>query len=205
MRQLQLFTTAELARMRDRTASRSHSPEAEEFRRNHERHRAWGLARRHAERLRRLREADLDSPARTVTAAMADPASHPPDVAPGQPTEQLEQSNRSALRPARRAGPRPDNVARAAASTGPINATASATTSPARQQRSARRRHRNVVGCRRNADARKQNDFANCKRPARRSESEFRMLCRPHLVENRIGKPRPYCPRTNRSPPRDSL
>jgi hypothetical protein len=78
MRQLQLFTTAELARMRDRTASRSYSPEAEEFRRNHERHRAWGLARRHAERLRRLREADLDSPAHTVTTAMADPrVTHP--------------------------------------------------------------------------------------------------------------------------------
>src|ERR1700750_869630 len=59
MRQLQLFSTAELARMRARTASRSYSPEAEEFRRNHERHRAWGLVRRHAERMRRLREAHL--------------------------------------------------------------------------------------------------------------------------------------------------
>ena len=53
MRQLQLFTTAELAGMRDRTASRSYSPEGDEFRRIHERHRRWGLARRHAQRLQR--------------------------------------------------------------------------------------------------------------------------------------------------------
>ena len=56
-RQLQLFSTAELAVMRDRTASRAYSPERDEFRREHERHRAWGLKRRHAERLRRLRGA----------------------------------------------------------------------------------------------------------------------------------------------------
>ena len=56
MRQLQLFTTAQLAKMRDRTAARNYSVESEEFRRNHERHRAWGLERRHAERLRQLRE-----------------------------------------------------------------------------------------------------------------------------------------------------
>ncbi|HEV7709548.1 MAG TPA: hypothetical protein VGP16_15220 [Asanoa sp.] len=41
MRQLQLFTSAELAGMRDRTAARNYSPEGEEFRREHERHRAW--------------------------------------------------------------------------------------------------------------------------------------------------------------------
>jgi hypothetical protein len=56
MRQLQLFTTADLAKMRDRTASRNYSPERDEFRRDHERHRSWGLARRHADRLRRVRE-----------------------------------------------------------------------------------------------------------------------------------------------------
>jgi hypothetical protein len=75
MRQLQLFTTAELATMRDRTASRRYSPAAEEFRRTHQRHRAWGLAQRHAERLRRSRGGPRDrrpagtgqhpSPART--------------------------------------------------------------------------------------------------------------------------------------------
>ena len=41
--------------MRDRTASRSYSPAAEAFRREHERHRAWGKARYHAARLRRAR------------------------------------------------------------------------------------------------------------------------------------------------------
>jgi hypothetical protein len=43
--------------MRDRTAARRYSPERDEFRRDHERQRAWGLQRRHAERLRRLRAA----------------------------------------------------------------------------------------------------------------------------------------------------
>lgn len=56
MRQLQLFTPTELAAMRVRAASRNHSPTAETFRRTHQRHRAWGLTQRHAERLRRSRE-----------------------------------------------------------------------------------------------------------------------------------------------------
>jgi hypothetical protein len=54
-RQLQFFTRSQVAEMRDRTASRSYSPEGEAFRREHERHRAWGLDRRHAEKLRRGR------------------------------------------------------------------------------------------------------------------------------------------------------
>jgi hypothetical protein len=44
MRKLQIFTTAELAAMRDRTASRKYSPARVEFRRAHQRHRGWGLA-----------------------------------------------------------------------------------------------------------------------------------------------------------------
>ncbi len=52
MRQLQLFTTTELAGMRDRTAAHDYSPAGEGFRREHERRRAHGLERRHAERLR---------------------------------------------------------------------------------------------------------------------------------------------------------
>lgn len=55
MRQLQLFTSAEVTAMRDRTASRRHSPRGEEFRREHERHRAWGLTQRHGRRAARLR------------------------------------------------------------------------------------------------------------------------------------------------------
>jgi hypothetical protein len=65
MRQLQLFTSAELAGMRDRTAARNYSPEGEEFRREHERHRAWGLIQRHNERLRRLRRNSSVSAAST--------------------------------------------------------------------------------------------------------------------------------------------
>ena len=41
--------------MRDRTKARNYSPERDEFRRDHERRRAFGLARRHAERLRHAR------------------------------------------------------------------------------------------------------------------------------------------------------
>jgi hypothetical protein len=67
MRQLQLFTTAELARMRDRTASRNHSPERDEFRRLHAHHRAWGLVQRHGRRLHRLRTSSCTPPpARTA-------------------------------------------------------------------------------------------------------------------------------------------
>ena len=62
MRQLQLFTTAEVAGMRDRTASRRYSPGREAFRRDHERQRAWGLQRRHAERLHRSRAAAPQAP-----------------------------------------------------------------------------------------------------------------------------------------------
>jgi hypothetical protein len=48
MRQLQLLSPAELAPMRDRTASRNHSPERDEFRREHKRPRDRGLSRRYA-------------------------------------------------------------------------------------------------------------------------------------------------------------
>ncbi|MEU4242774.1 hypothetical protein AB0E90_36190, partial [Actinoplanes sp. NPDC026619] len=51
MPQLQFFTRSELAAMRDRTKSRNYSAEADEFRREHARHRKWGLARRHARKL----------------------------------------------------------------------------------------------------------------------------------------------------------
>src|ERR1700733_14628947 len=54
-RQLELFSRSELASMRDRTRSRNYSPEAEQFRRDHARHRAWGLAQRHGFRMMQLR------------------------------------------------------------------------------------------------------------------------------------------------------
>ena len=56
MRQLSLFDRATTASMRDRTRSRNYSPERDEFRREHERRRYWGLQRRHAEKLRRLHD-----------------------------------------------------------------------------------------------------------------------------------------------------
>ncbi|MEU4222372.1 hypothetical protein, partial [Actinoplanes sp. NPDC026623] len=55
MGQLSLFGRSELAAMRDRTARRNYSAAADEFRREHERHRKWGLQQRHGEKLRRLR------------------------------------------------------------------------------------------------------------------------------------------------------
>jgi hypothetical protein len=56
MGQLQLFTRAELAGMRDRTRARNYSVDRDEFRREHEHRRSWGLQRRNAERLRHVRE-----------------------------------------------------------------------------------------------------------------------------------------------------
>ncbi|WP_433833546.1 hypothetical protein ACQP2E_19155 [Actinoplanes sp. CA-015351] len=53
MAQLSLFPTRHL---RDRTLRRNYSAATEEFRREHERHRSWGLAQRHARKLRRLRD-----------------------------------------------------------------------------------------------------------------------------------------------------
>jgi hypothetical protein len=86
-RQLQLFSTAEVAAMRDRTASRNYSPGCAEFRRTHERHRAWGLTRRHAERLRQLRDRPRDSrSART--------GQHPP----GRPPSTLARESVAATR-----------------------------------------------------------------------------------------------------------
>jgi hypothetical protein len=61
MGQASLFDRAEIAGMRDRTASRNYSPAREEFRREHERRRAWGLKRRHAEKLRRLGQGESSS------------------------------------------------------------------------------------------------------------------------------------------------
>ena len=49
-----MFSRAEVAAMRDRTRRRNYSAEAEEFRREHARHRQWGLTQRHARKLSRL-------------------------------------------------------------------------------------------------------------------------------------------------------
>lgn len=81
MRQASLFGRAEIAAMRDRTASRNHSPARDEFRREHERHRAWGLQRRHAEKLRRLRQSrSAAAPAPTLESLPPHPTVPPPPV-----------------------------------------------------------------------------------------------------------------------------
>jgi len=70
--------------MRDRTASRSYSPAGEQFRREHERHRSWGLTRRHAERLRRSRSNDPRTP--TATGNHPESRAHTPPLHSVSPT-----------------------------------------------------------------------------------------------------------------------
>ena len=86
MRQLSLFTPAQVAGMRDRTASRNYSPGRDQFRREHERHRAWGLARRHAERLRRLHPPTADATGRPRQDRTQDPS--PSQTSAPAPAEQ---------------------------------------------------------------------------------------------------------------------
>ena len=76
MPQLEFFTRSQLASWRDRTASRNYSAERDEFRREHERHRKWGLRQRHGRRLMHVRiHGDIAPPAdRTSTCPAAEPA-----------------------------------------------------------------------------------------------------------------------------------
>jgi len=101
--QMGLFTRAEVATMRDRTRRRNYSAEAEEFRREHQRHREWGLTQRHARKLSRLygstanakavfqRRVDeltsaSSSSARAVTPTSSEPVGpEPPASAPALP------------------------------------------------------------------------------------------------------------------------
>ncbi len=75
MGQMALFSVAGL---RDRTRARNYSPSRDDFRRDHERRRHFGLQRRHAEKLRRL---NLDAPgtfedrAAKIREKWSDPAS----------------------------------------------------------------------------------------------------------------------------------
>jgi hypothetical protein len=85
--------------MRDRTASRSYSPAGEEFRREHERHRAWGLTQRHAERLRRLRGSDCEPDAPTAEGM------HPKRRAPTQSPSPRSTPPDRAMRPTPTASP----------------------------------------------------------------------------------------------------
>jgi hypothetical protein len=77
--------------MRDRTRSRNYSASRDEFRREHERHREWGLAQRHARKLRRIREGSLPSSATTPDApTVRAPNPHqtrPPDPTSGESSQ----------------------------------------------------------------------------------------------------------------------
>jgi hypothetical protein len=55
MAQLSLFSRSQVAYWRDRNSSRNHSPEREQFRREHARHREWGLRQRHGRKTMYLR------------------------------------------------------------------------------------------------------------------------------------------------------
>jgi hypothetical protein len=98
VRQLQFFTSAEMAQMRDRTRSRNYSAERDEFRREHERHRAWGLQQRHARKLRRLRESAVNQhdskPSDGLQSSPAHPTSRP---TPPEPSQAAQDSGMSPL------------------------------------------------------------------------------------------------------------
>ena len=100
-RQLELFTRSELASMRDRTSCRNYSPERDQFRRDHERHRAWGLTQRHGRRLMHLRQ--QDDPWAVAVSAAGDrqtlPATRVPEpAAAGQPPHPASGQNPAAGR-----------------------------------------------------------------------------------------------------------
>jgi hypothetical protein len=107
MRQLQFFTTAELTVMRDRTRSRNHCPERDQFRREHERHRAWGLTQRHARKLRRRHGGTHDSP--VPNAIQNDPDDETAELSASRLPESLspERANSPAMSPNGPAEPDP--------------------------------------------------------------------------------------------------
>jgi hypothetical protein len=85
MGQLELFSRSQIAAVRDRAASRNYSPERDAFRREHERHREWGLRQRHGRRLMYLRiYGDIAAPADRTT---GQPATEPRTPAPVPPSE----------------------------------------------------------------------------------------------------------------------
>ena len=75
---MSLFDRATTTAMRDRTRSRNYSPERDEFRRDHERRRYWGLKRRHAEKLRQLHSGPTPP---TTVSDQPRPTPPPPAVA----------------------------------------------------------------------------------------------------------------------------
>jgi hypothetical protein len=84
MAQLELFSRSQMAAVRDRTASRNYSPVGDAFRREHERHREWGLRQRHGRRLMYLRMyGEAAAPGDRTT---GQPSTEPPAPAPAPPS-----------------------------------------------------------------------------------------------------------------------
>jgi hypothetical protein len=85
MAQMSLFSRTEIAGMRDWTAARNHCPERDAFRREHEQHRAWGLRRRHAAKLRHIQDSRSTPP---TTPASRNDQTRPSSPAQRTPTRQ---------------------------------------------------------------------------------------------------------------------
>ena len=143
--------------MRDRTRSGNYSASRDEFRRDHERRRAWGLQRRHADRLRHVREqqagcwpAELRVAGIDDTPGITDPPSpstaRPSDLA-RQPAPNCTPRNPQTGRepkpePAKQPEPEPAKRLDAEPANGPSPSLPSGPdlrSSPARRDRAARR------------------------------------------------------------------
>jgi hypothetical protein len=127
MRQLELFTSAQLATMRDRTRRRNYSAGAEGFRDAHQRHRAWGLTQRHARKLSRLYRS-------TANASAAFPRRADELASPSAPTRTAEPtaSEPTASEPVGSGPLMPDRGHDAARSCDPSRPSRSGTTGRAR-------------------------------------------------------------------------
>ena len=106
MAQMSLFSRVEIAKMRDRTAGRNYSAERDAFRREHEKHRAWGLQQRHAAKLRRLqrdRSVSLAGPAKREDHTRAAMPVRRPPARPTEPPQAPSAQTPSAQAPSAQA------------------------------------------------------------------------------------------------------
>ena len=129
MPQLEFFSRSQLASWRDRTASRNYSAERDQFRRDHARHREWGLRQRHGRRSMYLRiYGDIAPPFDRDTNCPAYEPSAPPAsaAAPELPAE-ASSGNVSCRRELAHADPPGGEAA-------PANQTAPAATTPSANQ-----------------------------------------------------------------------
>jgi hypothetical protein len=132
MGQGSLFSRSQIAEMRDPTAARNHSPSRDEFRREYQRRRVFGLQRRHAEKLRHSRRTGVAPLAGVTPLAGAGPM-RPPTQAPRRTTPDFSpipsaQRTPTAHEPSAAAGPvttpepaitvQPDRAVRPAATVG---------------------------------------------------------------------------------------